>query len=520
MTLDDLFQQAVASHTAGNFPEAERFYRQVLVSVPNHPGALHHLGLLAHQVGQNDVALKLIQRSIAMLPTSAAYSNLGEVYRLSGHFEEAVAAYRQAIALEPTAAPPWSNLGLALRQLRQFEQSESACRRALELDPNYAGAYQNLCNVLGDRGKPDEAIAAGQRAAELDGGNATVWADLGAAYIEANDLAPAALAFERAIQIDPNNAAGHHNLAQALLLQGEFERGWREYEWRWRCPEFPSPPRNFPQKQWDGSPLDGRTLLIHAEQGLGDTMMFARYLPIVAQRGGRVLFEVQKELRELLKNFPGTDQVIARGQVIPAVDLQCPLLSLPIAMGTQVQTIPVDVPYIQADPKRVAQWDQRLAPQRNGLRVGIVWAGRPTHTNDHNRSCRLVDFAPLAAIEGITFYSLQIGPAASQAANPPAGMQLIDLGAELQDYSDTAAVVSQLDLVISVDTSVVHLTGAMGRPVWVLLPLNCDWRWIKGRDDSPWYPMMRLFRQTAPNSWPEVFERVAGELRGLVSRLT
>jgi hypothetical protein len=321
---------------------------------------------------------------------------------------------------------------------------------------------------------------------------------------------------ERAIGLRPDLAIIHWNRAIALLLEGRLTEGWAEAEWRFAY--TPALRRDFPQPAWDGrSDLAGRTILLHAEQGLGDAIQFCRYAPMVAARGGgdRVVLECQPELAALLTTAPGVAQVVRRGDPLPPFELHCPLLSLPHRFGTTLATIPAAVPYLTPDPDKVRAWQSRLAADGPGRKVGLAWAGSPGHANDRQRSCRLSDFAPLANVPGVTFYSLQLGPTGEQATNPPPGLRLLDPTADLRNFADTAALVANLDLVISVDTAVVHLAGALAKPTWVLLPFNPDWRWLRDREDSPWYPTMRLFRQSERGNWKSTIERVASELREL-----
>ena len=270
-------------------------------------------------------------------------------------------------------------------------------------------------------------------------------------------------------------------------------------------PEFAQPP-------WDGSELNGKTVLLHAEQGLGDSIQFVRYVPMVRDRGGKVVLQCQPALSRLFTGLPGIDRVIKNGDPIPRFDAHCPLLSLPRAFGTTLDSIPASVPYLTADPAAALDWAKRLA-DRPGKKVGIVWAGRAGYVGDRTRSLSLTTLAPLACASGITWYSLQKGYAAAQISDAPQGMELIDRTAELNDFADTAALIANLDLVISVDTAVAHLAGAMGKSVWTLLPYAPDWRWLLNRDDSPWYPTMRLFRQQRPGDWGEVIQRIAESLR-------
>ncbi|KKK84230.1 hypothetical protein LCGC14_2785440, partial [marine sediment metagenome] len=325
---------------------------------------------------------------------------------------------------------------------------------------------------------------------------------------EQGKLDEAIASYDRAIALQSDYAEAHMNRSFALLLTENFEQGWQEYEWRLRAKDRASP--TFQQPRWDGSPLNGRTILVHAEQGLGDTIQFIRYLPLVKARGGHVIFECQKPLYRLLKSCAGIDEIIERTstrKLLAQFDLYIPLPSLPGIFGTTLNTIPSDSSYITVDPDLVTQWRIRLGHNED-FKIGIVWAGNPDHNMDRARSCSLADFAPLVDIPDLTFYSLQKGPASAEANDPPKGMKIVNLEDELNDFADTAAVIANLDVVISVDTAVVHLAGAIGKTVWTLLPFVPDWRWLQNRDDTPWYPTMRLFRQTPLNDWTGVFEQV------------
>jgi len=298
-----------------------------------------------------------------------------------------------------------------------------------------------------------------------------------------------------------------------LLLQGDFKRGWQEHEWRWKCRDYPSPQRNFAQPLWDGSALERRTLLLHTEQGLGDAIQFIRYLPLVAQRGGKIIIECQAELRRLFQTMLEKCPIVVRGDPLPAFDLHCPLLSLPLIFGTTLENIPQTVPYLHADAQDVKKWRERLDEHSPHLKMGLVWAGSPTNKNDRSRSIKLQSLAPLGQVPGVRLLSLQKGAAAAEAKTPPMGMELVDYTQELTDFADTAALIANLDLLISVDTAVVHLAGAMGKLVWTLLPFSPDWRWLLERENSPWYPTMRLFRQQVIGDWDNVITRVASALQ-------
>jgi tetratricopeptide (TPR) repeat protein len=478
-TIQQRFDQALRLHQAGHLHEAEQRYRQILVEQPEHSGAIHFLGMIAHQAGHNDVALDLIRRSIALSPdVPAGHNNLGNVLKEIGQLDDAVAAFRKAIALKGDSAEVHNNLGDALRDLGQLDDAIAACRQAIALSPDYAEAYANLANALSDKGRMDEAIAAYRQG------------------LVRNSAIPEI----------------HKNLSLALLRRGDFQEGWEEYEWRWKCGDFKSSTRNFVQPQWDGGPLKGRVILIHTEQGFGDAIQFIRYLPLVIQRGAKVIIECPAALERLFRTLGDEHRALVRGQPLPAFDVHCPLLSLPRAFQTSLASIPHTIPYLRADPELAQRWQLRLADLPAAAKVGLVWAGNSADRDDRKRSLNLARWAPLGKIPGVRFFSLQKGNASAEAKTPPPGMELVDWTNELNDFADTAAFVANLDLVISVDTAVAHLCGALDKPIWTLLPFSSDWRWLTEREDSPWYPSMRLFRQEAWGDWDSVISRVTSAL--------
>ncbi|MGD0138150.1 MAG: tetratricopeptide repeat protein [Tepidisphaeraceae bacterium] len=547
ISIQQAFDLALQHDQAGRLQEAEQLYRQILARQPNHAQALHLLGVLAGRAGQKDVAVELIRRAIAFRPDYAeahynlgnalkdkgqldeaiaafrqaialnpnlpeAHINVGNAWKDKGQLDEAIAAYRQAIALRPNYAEAHNNLGNALRIKGQLDESIAAYRQAIALRPNYPEAHINLGNAWNYKGQLDEAIAAYRQAIALRPNFAEALSNLGNVLKDNGQADEAVAAFLQAIALNPNLPEPHYNLSLSLLALGDFHQGWEEHEWRWKCKEFPSAARNFAQPRWDGCPLEGRSLLLHTEQGLGDAVQFIRYLPLAAQRGARIIIECQAELQRLFQTMSGNYQTVVRGQPLPAFDLHCPLLSLPWVFGTNLASIPNDVPYLHADAEDAGRWQDRLGGHCALLKVGLAWAGKPTHQNDRNRSMKLARLAPLGQLPGVHFFSLQKGTAAAEAKAPPAGMELVDWTEELKDFADTAALIANLDLVIAVDTAVVHLAGAMGKPVWTLLPFASDWRWLLDRADSPWYPTMRLFRQATPGDWDGVIRRVAAEL--------
>jgi hypothetical protein len=341
----------------------------------------------------------------------------------------------------------------------------------------------------------------------LDPGRADACVNLGNVLLEQGRPLAAHLLFERALALAPDFPSAHWNDGLALLVTGDLANGFRQ--WRWNVPAS----KRFAAREWRGEPLGGATILIFAEQGFGDVIQFVRYLPLVTARGGRVVLEAPAELHRLLAGLDGVDRVIALGDPLPDFAWQCPLLNLPIAFGTELATIPASVPYLRADPGAVADWRRRLA--RPGLTVGLVWAGRPEHKRDRHRSLPLAQLVPLASVEGVSYVALQKGPALAEAERLADRLPIEILSPLLEDFAATAAAIMALDLVISVDTSVAHLAGALGKPVWLLLPCAPDWRWLEARSDSPWYPTARLFRQTSSRRWESVVAEVAQALREL-----
>jgi Flp pilus assembly protein TadD len=490
---------AMAHHKAGRYADAERMYRQVLAVRPDHPDALHLLGVLATKVGRPDAAIDLIRRAVERVPKQPGYlMSLAAAYSASGRTGDAIDCCRRAIALAPETAEFHYTLGNELRVAGDFAGAAAAYRRSVGLQPNSASAWNNLSGVLLATDDPAGAADAAARAIAVDPRHARAHSNLGSARQAFNDWAAAVTHYGRSVELDPADAQSRWNWSLALLATGEFERGWAEYESRWRVPNFPSPRRPFSQPVWTGEPLDGRTLLVHAEQGFGDTIQFARYLPLVADRGGAVVFEVHPELYRLLRKTPGAT-VVARGEPLPRFDVHAPLMSLPRIVGTTVATIPAAPAVPDVDPAAVAAWRSRLGT--DGLNVGIVWGGQPTHVNDRNRSMPAAAFRSLA-VDGVRLISLQ------KNWTGKIDFPVEDWTGELTDFADTAALISALDHVVAVDTGVAHLAASLGKPTSILLPFSADYRWMTDREDSPWYPTVRLFRQARAGDWKSVVSRL------------
>jgi len=516
---DALNHLGIVLKEKGQLDEAITAWREVIALNPNLPEVYVQLADALRDTGQFDDAIAAYRQAIALRGDYAeAISKLGHALKDNGQLDQALAAYRQAIAAGPDVPGAHVDLGNALKERGQLDESIAAYRRAIEIKPDYSQAYNNLGNALQAKEQFDEAIRSYHRAAALDANNAEAHSNLGVALNDMGLIDEAMAPWRRAIEIRPDLPDAHFNLGFAMLAQGDFQRGWEEYEWRRNSKSFPAAMRTFAQLQWDGGTLDGRTILVHAEQGFGDTLQFIRYLPLVARRCGRIIIECPAGLQRLLHMFAGNCQIIVKGQALPPFDLHCPLLSLPRIFGTTLATMPAEVPYLHADPEEAGQWQRRLADYSKTAKVGLAWAGSPVHKNDRNRSMNLAALAPLWQVPGVRFFSLQLGEPAAQVSTLPQGMEMVDLTHDLKDFADTAALIASLELVIAVDTAVAHLAGAMGKPVWTLLPFVADWRWLREREDSPWYPSMRLFRQPSRGDWDGVIKRVVDGLSGLVRK--
>lgn len=483
MNLSEMINRGIEHHSAGRLREAEALYLTVLEADPNHADALHFMGVLAYHVGKNDIAKQYIQKAIEIFPGNhACYNNMGNIYQKEKNFNESINWYKKALDLKPDDQKSYNNLGVALLKLGKPEDSVTCLEKAIEIDSEYMEACRNLTE----------------------------------AYRETGDLEKALACCENALSLSDTDALVRWNRALIWLLQGDFKRGWIEYEWRWEKENTLKRAIDAGQR-WNGEDLSGKTLFVYEEQGMGDTIHFIRYLPLIKTLGGIVIFEVIPPLIRLVEPSALFDRLyvgIKNQDTRPAdrFDFHIPLLSLPGMFKTVLETIPDRVPYLKADSQLVTIWKKRINNE-DKFKIGIVWAGHPDHLNDHNRSVLLSKFEAINSLDGISLFSLQKEKYERWTDIIPAELFEKDLGEEISDFADTAAIIENLDLVISVDTAVVHLAGALGKNVWTLVPFSPDWRWMTDREDSPWYPTMRLFRQPAPGDWDSVFKRVIKCLR-------
>ncbi len=499
----------------GKLDEASVCYRTALRHKPDYGEAHINMGNVLKDQGKPEEALTCYREGLLFTPNSAeAHCNLGLVLRDLGNLAEATAAFEQAIRLKPSFAGACIHLGRVLREQGKLAEAINAFEQALRLKPDLADVHGTMGSVFHQQGKLDDAVAAYEQAIRLRPNLADSYNNLGNCLHDQFKYDEAITTYEHALKLQPDHADAHFNLGMTLLAQGAFEKGWTEYEWRRQIKKYRGSMRQFAQPLWDGRDLEGKTILLHAEQGIGDVVQFVRYAPLLKKRGGIVVFECPVHLTRLLAGLAGVDQIIPAGTPLPDFDVHLPLLSAPALFGTTLSTIPAEIPYLTAEPDLVERWAHELEKSDGGLprrlRIGITWQGNPKHGGDRQRSFPLACFEPLGRIDGVRLFSLQKGPGSEQLAQLAGRFSVIDLGPRLDSFADTAAVMKNLDLIVTADTSPAHVAGALGVPVWVGLPLVPDWRWLLSREDSPWYPTMRLFRQTQAGDWHGVFERMVG----------
>ena len=548
--IDSLHMLGIINYELGNPNEAVNLVDRALQLQPENPEIHNNLAIMFNGLSKFDKAIEHFNRALELHPSDpVTLNNKGNALRATNALPAAQDCFQQAVTLAPDYAQAHSNLGITLIELEQPEAAKAALKIALNLTPTDPAVWSNLSAALQDLGEFNDALASANKALTLDANHTSAINNRGNVLIKLNHFMEAEVEFRRAIQIQPNYADAyinlgltqqmqnhpidaietlkqglqidynnpnlHWNLALALLQTGNFEAGWREYEWRWSMPKFSVFTRQVAAPRWTGEILAGQTLYIHSEQGLGDTIHFARYVPIAANQAARVIFECPGPLVPLFASISQDwENITVVSQPPESCDAQVPLLSLPLIFGTNFENIPIEIPYIPRlfDRSRKYTRDTLTSTKIN---VGLVWAGNIKYQNDFHRSIPFDLIAKLLDVSGACFYSLQV-ERLDTAAKTIAEGTLIDIGTQFTDFYDTADAISQLDLVISVDTSVAHLAGALGTPVWVLLPQASDWRWLLNRSDSPWYPTMRLFRQSAPGDWKTVINDAAIALEEFV----
>jgi tetratricopeptide (TPR) repeat protein len=510
-------QAAIEHHHAGRLDEAEQLYRVVLHADGRNADALNLLGVLQYQRGENPEALEGLSKAIQVSPQTAIFhNNLGLVLVALDRHDEAAQRFEQAGRLDARLRDAFHNLGVARQKLGQVDQAIAAYLKALSLaeEPGTLSGLGEAYAIKGARCEEamrcfDRAQELLRRALKLRTDDSEALKSLGHLLLATGRAEEAVLAYDRTIQLRWDDPDAYFYRAQARLVLGDFAGGWDDYEYRWRWKEFPSRRPSFVQPAWTGDELKGRTLLVYHEQGNGDIIQFARYLHLLAERGAKMVFAGPVELKPLLGDLNGVCQVLVPNQPLPSFDVYAALMSLPRLCGTRLDNIPASVPYLPLPP--VERFP--LPPATPGrLRVGLVWEGGTRTPKERLRSIPLKEFLPLLQTADCDFFSLQVGPRAADLAALPAGIPVADIGSRVRDFADTAAVMRQLDVIISVDTAALHLAGALARPAWGLLPYAPDWRWLLQREDTPWYPTLRLFRQVALGDWAGVINRLREEL--------
>lgn len=496
---------ANALRKLGRFSESIGWFERSLAAKSDQPEVLSALVEVLRLAGRNDQAEARMKE--LMIVHSAAHDALvrnGEALLNENRLEEAAGAFRALMQQFPQSWVGFNGLALAIFRLGRFNEALPLFQKSIELAPDNPGPFNNLGHACMTEGHLEQAIEVLKKAVAIRPDFAEAYNNLGSAYLYCLDIGQARRAYERALFFQPDNRDAHWNIAFLMLLSGDWLNGFREYEWRWL--KFPKERRSFREPLWSGLDIRGKTILLYAEQGFGDTIQFARFASMVAARGAKVILECAPGLVSLMSRTTGVTQVVARGSALPHFDFHCPLMSTAYVLGATLDTIPRDVPYVHFDPGLQQDWGHRIAPYKREFNVGIAWAGSSTQSRNRERSAKLEAFAPLADLKGVRFFSVQIGDAPRTSGM--AGPDLVDLTRDIRSFDDTAALIANLDLVISVDTGVCHLAGAMGKPTFAMLAYSADWRWLLDRDDSPWYPTVRLFRQPVRGDWPSVILRI------------
>jgi len=512
---DAIFNLGTTYKKMNRLEDAERAFRKTSSLNPTSSENLYQLAVVLQARGKNQEAIATYKEALKYEPDSPRILyNLGVAHKDLDRYSEAVRFFKTVVAAQPENIKALNNLGITYHEINQMEAALEAFRRAIAVSPEFAEAYSNMGNVLLDEERFEEAVDAYAQAIAADPTFARAYYNLGCAYQTRNEHGKAVSMFEKAIAINHDFVEAHWNMSHSLLLQGGLQEGFNEYLWRWRRKETTQ--FHVGKPEWNGEPAIDKTLLVITEQGLGDSIQFIRYLPQVKKNVGKMYVACEPSLTHLFDKVPGIDAILEKKSlhnIAKVVDYFVPLLNLPTILGTTLQTIPNNIPYLRADQDRVEQYADISAPFKNKTKIGFVWQGSPTHKNDKKRSCSIDMFASLFEIEGTAFFSLQ-----KQDKKIEDNYPVINLAPHLSSFADTAALIDHLDLVISVDTSVAHLAGAMGKPTWLLLPYTPDWRWLLGQEDSPWYPTMRLFRQKERGDWEEVFSQVHTNLLAFTKR--
>jgi tetratricopeptide (TPR) repeat protein len=549
-----LLDRALALHRKGQLADAAALYRKILRRNPRHADALHLLGVIETQRRNLSAAVELFDRAIELNPQNATFfSNRGNALKDMKRLDEALTSFNHAIVIKPDYAEALNNRGVVLHEMKRSGEALASLVRALAIKPDYAEAHYNRGNALSALKRLDEALTSFNRALAIKPDYAQALYNRGivlsdlrrldealASYVRALAIRPdhiealnnrgvvlrelkrvdeAITSYDRAIAIEPDFADALYNRGLAQLLCGDYRRGFGGYEWRWKAKDFSSTPPEISAPKWQGEDIAGRSILVFSEQGLGDAIQFARFLPLLIERGAKVTFLCPAKIVRLLR--PLSTKIVFGSSLTEqgTFDCQCALMSLPLWLGTDLGSIPSRMPYLEPEADLAAEWKQTIG--KAGFKIGIAWQGKPGGKIDQGRSVPLCEFTSFARRPGVRLISLQKNYGVDQLMNLPAGVTVETLGDEFDGgpdaFIDTAAVMSGLDLIVTSDTSIAHLAGALGLPTWVALQHVPDWRWLLDRDDSPWYPTIRLFRQQTPGDWSTVFRNMTVELDAILS---
>lgn len=471
------------------------------------------LGICYARLEVYDKGKAALEHAVSLAPENPQILlNMGAMYAHMERFAEAAPWFEKSLQKDPNFITAMEHLASVKTSMKKFEEAIEFARRILAIRPNSMDTYATMAEALMNLGRFDEAIAEMKKALAIRP-YPGVYQALSNAYTRQGQPEVGLVEVEKAIAMDPQNAVLHFNKSVILMLMGRLRDAWPEYEWRWKHPRMVGRNRRFNVPQWEGQPLNGKRILFHAEQGLGDTVFFGRYATLVArEKGGVPVMWVQNTMVDLAKTIPGVAEVVGEAGPLPMVDYHLPIMSLPRVFDTSLETIPAEFPYISANPEKVAFWKKEFAARTSKFKIGLVWEGGHFQPENFLRSNSLAAYAPLADVPGVAFFGLQKGPAEAQCSNPPAGMDFTNLGPMINDFNDTAAIIENLDLMISIDTSVVHVAGALGKTVWMLLAWSPGHMWMFKRLDTPWYPQFRIFRQPAFKDWATPMGRVREEL--------
>jgi hypothetical protein len=494
------------------YDDALKYYKRSLEIEPESFEALKFLGMTLQESNQVDSALIYFHKALQIKPDDAdIYCCIGDIYKDKEEYDRAIAYYKKALEYDNEMEDVYNELGLICLSKKQINEAIMYFEKALSINDNNQIAYNNLASAYNEIDEYDKAMLCCKRAVSIKPDDANLYLNFSVTSFLRGDYEDSAKYAMKAIELEPDKADAHFNLAMSFLVLGNFEEGWKEYEWRGRLKD--SIWQVFTKPLWDGFDISDKILLICTEQGFGDAIQFVRYVPLIRKRNvKKIIVECREQLKSLLEYVDGIDEVVARNEKLPEFDVYCHLLSLPSIFNTREETIPANVPYIRISKWVVDKWSSKIM-DKGMVKIGIAWAGSPTHKNDRNRSVLLDLFKPLGSLDNVVFYSLQKGYGSEQVKGLGEDLKIIDLTDGIEDFLDTAGLIMNLDLVISVDTAVAHLAGALGKPVWVLIPFVPDWRWMLNREDSPWYPTMRLFRQKCRGDWGSVIERIKDELK-------